>query len=84
MHSTSQTFFSANPNWPEIQDALLEEDLPDPTSNAKRVKQKAYDRPDIVTCVFEQKKNAVIKEIKSGIFSKTVDRKTPLPIPQYH
>jgi Helitron helicase-like domain at N-terminus len=27
---------------------------------------------DIVACVFEQKKNAVIKEIKGGIFSKAV------------
>jgi hypothetical protein len=47
---------TANPNWPEIQDALLEEELPEPGSNACRRKQTASDRPDIVARVFEQKK----------------------------
>jgi hypothetical protein len=63
---------TANPNWPEIQDALLEEDLQDPRSTGNRRKQKAHDRPDIVARVFEQKKNAVIKEVKAGIFGKAV------------
>ena len=63
---------TANPNWPEIQDALLESDPPEPGSNAPRWKQKASDRPDIVAHVFEQKRRAVLKEIKSGIFGKTV------------
>ena len=34
---------TANPNWPEIQDALLQEELPDPNSNARQKKQTAYD-----------------------------------------
>ena len=55
---------TANPNWPEIQDALLQEELPDPNFNAHRRKQTAYDRPDIVACVFEQKKNALLKDIR--------------------
>jgi hypothetical protein len=57
---------TANPNWPEIQDALLEEELPDLDSTACRRKQTASDRPDIVARVFEQKKNAILKNIKKG------------------
>jgi hypothetical protein len=60
---------TANPNWPEIQEALLEEESLD---GGHRQKQSSYDRPDIVSRVFEQKKNAVIKEIKDGIFGKAV------------
>jgi hypothetical protein len=60
---------TANPNWPEIQNALLEEESMD---GGHRKKQSSYDRPDIVARVFEQKKNAVIKEIKNGIFGKAV------------
>jgi hypothetical protein len=63
---------TANPNWPEIQDALLEEKLPDPTSNTHRRKQIASDRPDIVACVFEQKKNALLKDIRGGALGKVV------------
>jgi hypothetical protein len=60
---------TANPNWPEIQEALLEEESLD---GGRLRKQSSYDRPDIVARVFEQKKNAVIKEIKNGIFGKVV------------
>jgi hypothetical protein len=63
---------TANPNWPEIQDALLEEELPDPTSNTCRRKQIASDRPDIVAHVFEQKKNALLKDIRGGALSKVM------------
>jgi len=63
---------TANPNWPEIQDALLQEELPDPNSNARRKKQTAYDRPDIVARVFEQKKNALLKDIRGGVFGKVL------------
>jgi hypothetical protein len=63
---------TANPNWPEIQDALLEEEPPDPTSNTCRRKQIASDRPDIVARVFEQKKNALLKDIRSGALGKVV------------
>src|ERR1700733_9615805 len=63
---------TANPKWPEIQDALLEGDPPDPGSTAHRQKQSAYDRPDIVSRVFEQKKNALIKDVKSGVLGKVV------------
>ena len=59
----------ANPNWPEIQDALLEEES---LNGGHRQKQSSYDRPDIVAHVFEQKKNAVLKEIKNGVFGKAV------------
>jgi hypothetical protein len=63
---------TANPNWPEIQDALLEEEPPDADFTASRWKQAAYDRPDIVSRVFEQKKNALIKDVKNGVLGKVV------------
>jgi hypothetical protein len=56
---------TANPNWVEIQEALLKE----PTVNGHR--QTAVDRPDIVVRVFEEKKKALLKEIKDGLFGKT-------------
>ena len=56
---------TANPNWVEIQDALLKE----PTIDGH--KQTAADRPDIVAHVFEEKKKALLKEIKGGLFGKT-------------
>ena len=56
---------TANPNWPEIQEALLKE----PTVDGE--KQTAVDRPDIVARVFEEKKKALLKEIKDGLFGKT-------------
>ena len=56
---------TSNPNWPEVNDALLKE----PTVNG--VQQTAVDRPDIVVRVFEEKKKALLKEIKDGLFGKT-------------
>src|SRR5277367_3878334 len=50
---------TCNPNWPEIQSTLLPG-------------QKAEDRPDIVTRVFNMKKDALLKEVKSGIFGRYV------------
>ena len=61
---------TANPNWPEIQDQLLWEVPPGAGANHRRRKQKPSDRPDIVARVFEQKKNALLKEIKEGLFGK--------------
>ena len=49
-----------NKNLVEIQEALLKE----PTVDGQR--QTAVDQPDIVACVFEEKKNALLKEIKDG------------------
>ncbi|KNZ72420.1 hypothetical protein J132_03386 [Termitomyces sp. J132] len=57
---------TANPKWSEIEEALLKE----PAVNGK--KQTAADRPDIVARVFELKKNAVVKEIKEGLFGSCV------------
>jgi hypothetical protein len=58
---------TANPNWPEIQEQLLWEVPPTAGANHRRRKQKASDRPDIVARVFEEKKNALLNEIKDGI-----------------
>ena len=63
---------TANPNWPEIQDQLLWEVLPAPGSRYRRRKQTASDCPDIVARVFEQKKNALLKEIHDGLFGRVV------------
>ena len=57
---------TTNPNWPEIQDQRLSEVPPPHGANYRRRKQKASDRPDIITCVFEQKKNALLKESLFG------------------
>ena len=57
---------TANPNWDEIQCALLKEDRPEGS------KQAVSDRPDIVARVFELKKKALLKEIKDGLFGNTV------------
>ena len=65
---------TANPNWPEIQEQLLWEVDPAPGANYQRRRQKASDHPDIVARVFELKKNALLKEIKEGIFGKMVTR----------
>ena len=56
---------TANPNWVEIQDALLRE------STVDGQKQIAVDQPDIVARVFEEKKKALLKEIRDGLFGKT-------------
>ncbi len=53
---------TANPQWPEIVEALKRTDGPD---------QKVEDRPDIVAKVFQLKKEALLEEIKKGgIFGK--------------
>ena len=62
---------TTNPNWPEIQDQLLWE-VPPHGTNRRRRKQKASDCPDIVARVFEQKKNALLKEINDGLFGTVV------------
>jgi hypothetical protein len=52
--------FTANPNWPEIKAALGPH-------------QTASDRPDIVTCVFELKKKALLHNLtKSNVLGKAV------------
>jgi PIF1-like helicase/Helitron helicase-like domain at N-terminus len=51
---------TANPNWPEIQDALLHYE--DGTC------QTASDRPDIVARIFNLKKKALLDEIRGGLF----------------
>ena len=51
---------TANPNWPEIQDQLLWEVPLPPGANYQRRKEKASDRPDIVVCVFEEKKRRML------------------------
>ncbi|KAF8801157.1 hypothetical protein BYT27DRAFT_7047348, partial [Phlegmacium glaucopus] len=63
---------TANPNWPEIQDQLLEEVPPPAGANRWRRKQKASDHPDIVACVFEEKKKALVKDIDDGAFGKVL------------
>lgn len=42
---------TANPNWKEIQDQLFDG-------------QTASDRPDIVARVFEQKRKAILKDLR--------------------
>jgi len=63
---------TCNPKWPEIQDQLLWEVHPPPGANYQRRRQAASDRPDIVARVFEQKKNACLKEIQDGKFGRVV------------
>ncbi|KAI8569454.1 hypothetical protein RHMOL_Rhmol02G0280600 [Rhododendron molle] len=51
---------TANPKWPEISSALLPH-------------QTAVDRPDLVACVFELKRKALMKEIdKNRVFGQKV------------
>ena len=51
---------TANPNWPEIQEALLEFD--DGTC------QIAADCPDIAAHIFQQKMKALLDDIRGGLF----------------
>jgi len=54
---------TADPNWREIQENLF--------VWPNEQKQTASDRPDIVVHVFEEEKNALLKEIKDGyVFGK--------------
>ena len=46
--------FTANPTWPEIVNELFEG-------------QTATDRPELIARVFEQKKKALLIEIRAGI-----------------
>ena len=57
---------TANPNWPEVKEALLQEE------GVHGMPQTSADRPDIVARVFEAKKKALCKEIKDGIFGRAV------------
>src|ERR1700690_1987524 len=60
---------TANPNWPEIQEALLEiNGNPNDDSTIASKKQTASDRPDIVARVFYQKMEALLEDVRNGIF----------------
>ena len=63
---------TANPNWPEIQEQLLQEAPPPAGANYRRRRQRPCDRPDIVARVFELKKKELLKEVKNGLFGKVV------------
>ena len=56
----------ANPNWPEIQEALLKEEGDNPDGG----KQTAAYYPDIVALVFQQKKEPLLIEMRTGIFGR--------------
>ena len=58
---------TANPNWPEVHEALLEF-----AGGDESRKQKPEDRPDIIARVFEEKKKALLKEIQSGLFGEVI------------
>ncbi|EGO05023.1 hypothetical protein SERLA73DRAFT_68670 [Serpula lacrymans var. lacrymans S7.3] len=62
---------TANTNWPEIQEAYNNAGEVDDDPNMPTRKQTAADRPDIFARVFYQKKKALLKEVKDGIFGKT-------------
>ena len=55
---------TANPNCPEIQEALLKDEGNNPTGK----KQTAADRPDIVARVFELKKRSIAEGDQRGPF----------------
>jgi Helitron helicase-like domain at N-terminus len=55
---------TTNPKWPEITEALLK----DETAQGKR--QEPSDRPDIVARVFVQKMQALLKDVRDGLFGK--------------
>ena len=62
---------TANPNWPEIKEQLfLIKSTFNPANNSQR--QETKNRPDLVACVFEQKKKSLLKDVKDGLFGKTV------------
>jgi hypothetical protein len=69
----------ANPNWPEIQMALLEFEMDGQGVNAnneggenpnRQKTQQSWECSDIVTRVFNEKKDALLTEIKDGLFGK--------------
>ena len=55
---------TTNPKWPEIIEALIK----DQTDEGKR--QEVSDRPDIVAHVFVQKMQALLKDVRDGLFGK--------------
>ena len=61
---------TANPNWPDLQEQLFLEAPPGVGANHQRRMQKASDCPDIVTRVFELKKNVALKDIQSEVFGR--------------
>ena len=58
---------TANPQWPEIHEALLKY-----AGGDESQKQKPEDRPDIIARVFEEKKKALLKEIQEGLFGEVI------------
>ena len=75
-HYRKQDIFltmTANPKWPEILEQLLLEAPPPAGANYQQRRQTAADRPDIVARVFELKKQALLKEIKDGLFGTVND-----------
>ena len=61
---------TANPKWPEIQEALLEFQGVDDDPDQPKKRQTAADRPDIVACVFFHKMNECLRDVRNGIFGK--------------
>jgi hypothetical protein len=61
---------TANPKWPEIEEALLEFQGVDDDPDQPRKWQTPADRPDIVACVFFQKMKELLKDVRDGIFGK--------------
>ncbi|MDQ1532073.1 MAG: hypothetical protein QOE37_2178, partial [Microbacteriaceae bacterium] len=55
---------TTNPKWPEITEALLKDE------NERGKRQEVSDRPDIVARVFVQKMQALLKDIKGGLFGR--------------
>ena len=58
---------TANPQWPEVHEALLKF-----VGGDESQKQKPEDRPDIIARVFEEKKKALLKEIQDGLFGEVI------------
>jgi hypothetical protein len=65
---------TANPNLPEVQDALLNYEGIDDDPDEPRKQQTASDHPDIVACVFHQEMQELLKDVRGkngmGIFGK--------------
>ena len=60
---------TANPNWPEVLEALLAFAGPDDNDpDHHHSKQTTADRPDIVVHVFYQKMDALLKDIRGWTF----------------
>jgi hypothetical protein len=65
---------TANPKWPEVQEALLKfqvnvvgENGQEETVESNR-RQESSDRPDIIARVFNEKMDSLLTEIKGGLF----------------